>query len=82
MRRARRLLAIFIMFLLLGVGTLLRYSEKVRFHDFVGTAVSGALVGVALVRLVRCWLVLSGRLRPADRKPAEEQAPVPDTRNQ
>jgi hypothetical protein len=80
MHRAKGLLAIMSMFLLLGISNLLRYSEKVRFHDFVGIAAGGAMIGVALVGIV-CCLVRSGKPQPADKKPAEEQAPVPKTGN-
>jgi hypothetical protein len=77
--RAKAKLGIFIMFLLLGVANLLRYSEKVRFHDFVGIAAGGALIAAGLVG---CCLVFSGKLRLADKKPAEEKVQVPDTRTQ
>jgi hypothetical protein len=79
MRRARGLIGIFIMFLFLGVSQLIGKSEKVRFHDFVQIAASGAMCGVALVGIVGCRLVFSGKLRLAEKKPAEENAPVPDT---
>ena len=79
MRRARGLIGVFIMFLCLGVSQLISKFEKVRFHDFVQIAASGAMCGVAIVGIVGCCLVFSGKLRLADKKPVEEKAPVPDT---
>jgi hypothetical protein len=50
MRRATGTLAIFSMLLLLGVGNLFRYSEKVRFVDFICGREWGRGFGAA------CWL--------------------------
>ena len=75
MRRPKfALLGVFIMTLLMGVGNLLRYSEKVRFHDFVGAAAGGALVGISIAGIVVYCVVSSGKLGPADKKPEESGA--------
>ncbi len=81
MRRAKRRLAAFsllVMWLFIGVGNLIRYSDHGRFVDFVGISGSGVTVGAALVGIVGYCLVFSGKLRLTDKKPAEEQSPVPD----
>jgi hypothetical protein len=79
MRRAKGLIGLIginIMFLCLAVSQLIGKSEKVRFHDFVQIAASGVMCGAALVGIVVCCLIYSGKLRPADRKPAEQQTPL------
>ncbi len=78
MRRAWVSLAICIMFLLLGITTLLRNSEKVRFHEFMQTAAGGMQVGVALVGIVLSCLVLTGRIPLRDKKPPAEQPSPPE----
>ncbi len=82
MRRATGPLAIFTMLFFIGIGNLLRYAETVRFVDLAGISGSGASIGAALVGIVGCCLVFSGKLRLADKKPAEEIRPVPITRTQ
>jgi hypothetical protein len=73
MRRAKVILGFFTMLLLIGAGQLIRYSEKVRFVDFLGISASVVTCGAALVGIIGCVLVFSGKLRLADKKPAEEQ---------
>ena len=78
MRRAWGSLGISIMFLLFGVTTLLRNSEKVRFHEFVQTAAGGAMCGVALACIIPSILILTGRISPGHKKPPAEQPPPPE----
>jgi hypothetical protein len=72
------MLAIFTMFLFLGVGHVLHYSEKVRMVEFLRISAGGAMCGAAIVGIIGCCLVFTGRLRLADKKPPEEQPPLPE----
>ncbi len=82
MRRAKRRLAVFslvmMVFLVMGVGNLVRYSEHVRFVHLLGISASGANIAVGLVGIILCCLVFTGKLRLAQRPPAEEQPRVPE----
>jgi hypothetical protein len=81
MRRAKRSLAmlgLMTMLLFIGLGNLIRYSDHVRFVDFLGISGSGATIGVSLAGIVACYLIFTGRLRLADKEPTEEQPPLPD----
>ena len=76
MRRAWGSLGVSIMFLLIGLGNLIRLSDKVRFHEFVQTSAGGAMCGVALVCIILSCLVLTGTISPWHKKPPEEQPPL------
>jgi hypothetical protein len=78
MRGAKVSLALSTMFLLLGIPTLLRNSEKVRFHEFVQISAGGAQIGVALVGIILSFLVLTGRISVGHKKPPAEQPPSPE----
>ena len=78
MRRATGALAMWTFMLFLGIVNLIRYSDHGRFVDFVGISGGGATVGAALVGILGCCLVYSGKLRLADKKPSQEQPPVSD----
>ena len=74
MRRFRPILCLTAFLFFMGVSSVIRCSENVRFHDAIGLTAGGFAVGAAFVLTI---LTVMGRISlPDDRKSSDKQLPA------